>query len=457
MNPGENVVRDFLSRPSTSSSRPHRSGQPFELDADDTPTRDLLSTFARGTEPTSAHQDYNVHQYRSQDAYPAFNEEGRTTSHDQIYSPSQISLSGHILNSLPFYHPNAGQHMTNAQPVAVSDGPSSTHSAAYHEPYALQGYPVGVPSSFQFATDSTVYDATPHGRNLGAQEAFKSYEDALQALHRNSPSRGRRQRDRSRMLPPPSSQAAPPVRDDVRTLLPSQTARRWEYTLRVSSDVHVEEDNDNVYDYLDKNQKMLITDRIQQIRPYSESGIRKTLISYMTTTIAQALLSDNEQHVESAVNALYPIEMRKSGTSYTPWMTGFTNAQRRQIIEEFAEATLQSVDDLRNLFLRRMMSPEQAVEIHLATPQQRLAIAHRDALILPVNKRHLPWQRGLSKVQRRAVVQRMRITARISESYCYELFQRIAEPGYGLTMLRANDAEFKEIMNELRDIKTAGE
>ncbi|UZJ50771.1 hypothetical protein CBS101457_000091 [Exobasidium rhododendri] len=172
----------------------------------------------------------------------------------------------------------------------------------------------------------------------------------------------------------------------------------------------------------------------------------------MDVALASELMSGDIRVVEMAVEMLYPIDKMKKGRTRLPWMHGLTNAQRRQVITLLAEATQQSSDELRALFLRAHLGPDIAWEIlHTTTPEQRIAIAKRCNLYHDVVARNLPWQKGTSAIQRRAVLQRMMIYGVKNQQYCYELLKKAKAPSrYGLTMLRANDDEFMDIILRLK-------
>ncbi|UZJ50769.1 hypothetical protein CBS101457_000089 [Exobasidium rhododendri] len=226
-----------------------------------------------------------------------------------------------------------------------------------------------------------------------------------------------------------------------------------EYMIRFDPSFSFDNEIDSVFYKLDKLQRMIVIDRVSQIRPYRIDSIRKALQRKMSAPVARALLSGDVAEVEAGVECIYPIERKKKGFMQPPWMFGLDNAQRRQVIALLANATQQSTDDLRELFLTRKIEPFVSWQI-LSAPSlhQLVHLAYTHGLIIAGERRKcLTWQRGLSVLQRKAVIQRMMGSGIVRKQYCYELFQRPFIPaGFGLVMLRVNEEAFQQIMAILK-------
>ncbi|UZJ50760.1 hypothetical protein CBS101457_000080 [Exobasidium rhododendri] len=140
-------------------------------------------------------------------------------------------------------------------------------------------------------------------------------------------------------------------------------------------------------------------------------------------------------------------------------MTGFSKAERIEVIERLAEATLQSEDVLRDFFIEEKIAPSVAEEILSAqTPEEVRHIARKHGLVItkrpmgfPRLKAVNPWQKGTSKVQRKAILQRMMRQGGLSYPHsCYDLLNKEKVPaGYGLKILKATKQEFEDIMYAL--------
>ncbi|UZJ50856.1 hypothetical protein CBS101457_000176 [Exobasidium rhododendri] len=214
---------------------------------------------------------------------------------------------------------------------------------------------------------------------------------------------------------------------------------------------------DRVYKNLSKEQKFLITDRIQEIRPYVPDTIRDKLYTEMDVPLATALLGDDISEMEAAVQKIFPIDQQRRkggrGAHFVPWMTGLTNAQRREFVETLARVLKRGADDIRDLLLRRQVSPKIIQKfLHAHTPEHLVQLAEHYQLVPPSHRRgSLPWQEGTSAIQRRAIIQRLMSYGFKKRDYCYEMFQKpFIPPGYGLELLKASDAEFRQMLQDLK-------
>ncbi|UZJ50793.1 hypothetical protein CBS101457_000113 [Exobasidium rhododendri] len=222
------------------------------------------------------------------------------------------------------------------------------------------------------------------------------------------------------------------------------------YTLKVDPYFSYSTEDDLVYSTaLSKDQKIFIRECLLQVRPYTEKTIQTKLSSSLTPRLAKEFLSGEVHRVDAAVEELYPIDQRKRGAQgKTTWMKDLDKWQRIRVIEIMADATGLATDDLRELFLKRKISPDTAQRILHATGREECrAIAQRYALTLPENEHARAWQKGVSQIERRALRQRMLATRLRDELGFYDLLRKRKIPrGYGLDLLRANDRAFMAMM-----------
>ncbi|UZJ50777.1 hypothetical protein CBS101457_000097 [Exobasidium rhododendri] len=209
---------------------------------------------------------------------------------------------------------------------------------------------------------------------------------------------------------------------------------------------------DLVFHRLSSTQKTFVVDRILQIRPYFTDSIRKKLARKLTAQLALDILSEDAGKIEAAIDKLYRIDVQKQKSYTDPWMTGLSNAQRRQIIAKFAEVTKQNVDLLREMFLRDNVTPQLALQIRSATDEECMQLAKQNGLLYEENERRAPWQKGATHMQKKALVHRMMATGELRNTQCWALLEkRFVPSGYGLQMLRADDDDFHKMMWMLRE------
>jgi hypothetical protein len=219
----------------------------------------------------------------------------------------------------------------------------------------------------------------------------------------------------------------------------------WPYSFKFSPHFDPPTDGGLVFEQLGMDQKLILKNRLSQIRPFTPDSIRSGIINRLDLLSAQQLLSNSQEEIKEAAQRLYPINRKKKKA----WMTGLDDEQRRAVIQRLAEATQQATDDLLKLFIdaKNPVRHNVALKILNATSGMEIdEIADKYGLRVVESKRNLPWQKGASQIQRSAVLQRMESYG-LSSSYCYELFAQTLHPtGFGLVMLKANDEEFKRIM-----------
>ncbi|UZJ50800.1 hypothetical protein CBS101457_000120 [Exobasidium rhododendri] len=251
-----------------------------------------------------------------------------------------------------------------------------------------------------------------------------------------------------------ASPLLPPSSHGVITRLGPYIRPFQEYTLIVKPTIDGAQSPDElVYDMLDLDQRQVILEHIRAIRPSSAKTISVAMRRKLRARIAEDILSGDVRRIEAGVE-LVTKEDRPVGGKYAGWMIGLTHEQRRQVVEEFAEATEQATDLVREKFLERRLSPVMAIDLlNLTTDEQRVEFARRHNLIFDVWSGKGKWQKGLSTYQKESLMQRMTAT-HISETWCKDLLLKSGIPtGFGKTLLRADNATFEEYMKTMRNVK----
>ncbi|UZJ50895.1 hypothetical protein CBS101457_000215 [Exobasidium rhododendri] len=246
---------------------------------------------------------------------------------------------------------------------------------------------------------------------------------------------------------------SPPPREQPSILSssPSPSPSSGEYALHVDSHFHFSRLDDLVYRTLSEDQKAFILERVHQVRPYLSGSVRKKLYEKLNVPLAKQFLSGDETEVEKAIEKIYPYSAKKYGLEQDSWMAGFSEAARRQIIVKLAEATGQKTNEVADIFLNRNMDSDTAAKIMKATPDQCVMIAVEHDLILPESIKDRPWQKRLSPLQVRALFQRMMLYGGVAtEEQCVPLLRSSCVPdAYGVTLLKASDAAFEQMMRAL--------
>jgi hypothetical protein len=206
---------------------------------------------------------------------------------------------------------------------------------------------------------------------------------------------------------------------------------------------------------LTEEQKMVIMELVQQVSPYMYASIQEGLAANITTELARKLLSNDEKQIDSAVMELYPAQchIRALGEHW-PWMYNLNKWQRIEVIKRVSEATQQNPQHLRDIFLRAKMTSEVALkmltwdfdEIRSKCAELKLyQYAEGDA-------RRSKWRYTSSKLQRRALTQRMLAWSKmfysdtLTANSCVRLLQTIrlnVPDSFGLRLLRADDLAFQ--------------
>ncbi|UZJ50801.1 hypothetical protein CBS101457_000121 [Exobasidium rhododendri] len=225
--------------------------------------------------------------------------------------------------------------------------------------------------------------------------------------------------------------------------------RPFEYRLKVDQHIHFDDYGQTGYQALSSHQGLFITERIREIRPYSAAAVHTKLWRTMRgTRILEAILGDNVTTMEAAINEVYKIDTYKRGSTVTPWMTGLKNEQRRQVINVLADAMNVGEDVLRDAFLLQHVPPSVASDVLGANNKEERLYAARTIRIGPASDAFAAWNKGLSGIQRVALLQRMMNILDAPEASCRALLSRQYVPeGLGKVLIRARKEEFRQIMS----------
>ncbi|UZJ50764.1 hypothetical protein CBS101457_000084 [Exobasidium rhododendri] len=244
--------------------------------------------------------------------------------------------------------------------------------------------------------------------------------------------------------------------DDQRRNTPSYQPDPFsdgEYTIQFSPTFRITDPDGNVYKSLSTLQKTIIVDRITQIRPYSSSATRKTLERYLTAQAACDMLSSDVDRIEQGVETIYSMYQGKKGYSDPLWMEGLKNADRRLVIKRVADVTIQPTDGLRERFLRLNLGPDVAAGILAGTDADIWQIVMARQIFATVDPRAGRWQKGCSRLQRTAVLERMVATGMKEDAARALLTKDRIPEGTGLALLRADDRTFRSMVKNIKSGK----
>ncbi|UZJ53686.1 hypothetical protein CBS101457_003006 [Exobasidium rhododendri] len=233
-----------------------------------------------------------------------------------------------------------------------------------------------------------------------------------------------------------------------------------EYSLQVDQNIPPTEGPASMYANLPDVYQLVITDRISSIRPYNANEVTSRLVKNLIIDVARIIVGDDETASEREIVYMFPDPVPKYNYALMPkdWMSGLEFWQRREVIRRLAEVTQQPAEKLREYFLRHHVGPvvaRQILDANFAEETWQIALSKN--LIMPPetrkgkqSKEDKPWRKGLSSIQRRAVVQRLMNAGRLQYRSCYYYLGREKVPdNYGIVMLKVNDEEFIKVANAL--------
>ncbi|UZJ50874.1 hypothetical protein CBS101457_000194 [Exobasidium rhododendri] len=385
----------------------------------------------------------------SSSSYPTYSTDGYNSQggHDWNYPNS------HDEPERPFGQPDIAPLLDDAHGLYGTD--YNSRSEFTSDPYYMSGvgYNGGASSDVAFGDPQLPslldarydIDVTP----VGNQDHFSS-QHHQPLLHSAS---AEAHHPEQRVSTSASQGAASP---SSLTPIPSPCA---EYTFQFDRDFPIPQSSRSVYSLLPKEHRLILTERVAQVRPFKTKVIQYHLDQHLNTEFALMLLSDDQKENDEAALIVLPDSLRKKKNGSLPihWMDGLKNWQRREAIRRLAEVTLQPADKLREHLLHYDKRPIVAQKILDATSQEEIwRIAEKWNLILPPidpTNKHQPkvWQKGMSNMQRAALRQALaRYCSMDIDAFIQMLGKSWTPPGYGLTMLRVaalpDPAGFVEII-----------
>ncbi|UZJ50890.1 hypothetical protein CBS101457_000210 [Exobasidium rhododendri] len=290
--------------------------------------------------------------------------------------------------------------------------------------------------------------SSPDSRSEERRYSFghpEDTEEAGSAHQQQQEERGHRRRTRRITAIMRQTRQSPPGGEQFQ-----QFVAPHEHTIPVDSRFHFNNLDDLAYDNLTYWQKASIIDRIQQIRPYTSDDIRSRLTTDLRAYTAFLLLNDEDYVVEGAVETLFPDDQRKEA-----WMWGFPSVDRRLVMQKLAEATGQSIEYLRDLFVERGVRQGVAQEILDAPTLTRCSeIVASYGIQVWAGTSASSWRDGISHLQQLAVQHRMIEVGGLKPDKAARCLEMASVPsGFGWEILRADDEQFNKIMRWLKQTR----
>ncbi|UZJ50878.1 hypothetical protein CBS101457_000198 [Exobasidium rhododendri] len=334
--------------------------------------------------------------------------------------------------------------------------PSPTHQQTYSDSFSpLESTPVDYSLLGQFTSDfAPPQRASPPPPYDGDSSTAPLRQNADQ----HAPSYSASLPTASSTHTDDAARASPPP-EGLHNIPPSS-----EYLLQIDPNFEVPDDGGYITSHLSDRQKLVMYDRIAQVRPFGHSTIVYNMQNYLTVPIARALLSYDQRENDGAAQMFLPCREARhneAGDGFGTWMYRLDNVKRREVVRRVSIATLQNVDKLRDLFLKSNMKPTVAQKILQARYLEEVqSIAEEEDLILPPGDEdaaedkknvRMPWKKGLTTLQRSALHQRIDGHFTIEWKKLYRLLgKNRVPPGYGLMLLHAGDAKFAMMVDELQ-------
>ncbi|UZJ50881.1 hypothetical protein CBS101457_000201 [Exobasidium rhododendri] len=396
--------------------------------------------------------------------------------HFETFQPGQSSA-----NSIP--------HLVSfdGYPVQVSNHNHNDNLFSYANAYEPQGQ-YGSPIRSPIHPPSFTYDYESNHHNLLSSDVYPwtdshkshdvapnqhydlgDFDQAMHAIDLASSSqpiatqhpkkhRSRRAHRKDAELSAPSESVAP--KSSTQSTLQHvnthrgnpysvRSHRRWEYTLPIKSDFPFTSLDDIVWPYLSIDQKQYILQRIHRIRPRKLGYLRHILAETLRVQAARDLLSPIGVVADDAVEKLFPTPRARKEVVKT-WMSDLSDWKRIEVIDNMAAATMQEAGKLRDLFLNKNVTPALALEILHASEEECRRIAEEKGLFVDDKETALPWQKGTNKLQRAALLHRMKANG-TEKGVAYHLLDKNhIPPGYGLRLLRVGDDDFRDMVESMR-------
>ncbi|UZJ50875.1 hypothetical protein CBS101457_000195 [Exobasidium rhododendri] len=231
-----------------------------------------------------------------------------------------------------------------------------------------------------------------------------------------------------------------------------------EYTFKLKTNIKLAKSPPALFRSLPEDHKTYLVDLVTSIRPYNSIRAASRLSYVMDADTAKALLSNDEERANRAATKLFPdIDPDSTPNRFiASWMTGLEYWERKEAIRRLAEVTDQPADKIRDYVLAHKIHDFPRQVLDATSAEEVWQVAEECGLIMPaepdliVRKSEKPWQKGLSKIQKAALHQRMLshiTTFGLPERITYSWLTKNKVPaGYGKKMLRVDEDTFTDIM-----------
>jgi hypothetical protein len=217
----------------------------------------------------------------------------------------------------------------------------------------------------------------------------------------------------------------------------------YEYTVEAYAGLDKYDGDFPVYAVLPLEYQQVIWDQITRVRALDPRYIAITLGEKLTPGRATRLIHYGmPSQVDKIIQELFPESKKRVFPGRSSWMDGLTHEQRREVLRRVAVVTLQSTDRLGLLFGAMGLKGKVADMILKAeTKEEVWDIAQRNGLFAQRDPDELPWEMGLSVIQKRAVRQRLAENHYMhSKAQFFRVMsQERVPPGYGLMILNEAD------------------
>jgi hypothetical protein len=214
--------------------------------------------------------------------------------------------------------------------------------------------------------------------------------------------------------------------------------------------------------------RQIVLEKLTQIRPFDSKKLQPRLKNMGTKTIVMLLGSTQAEVEEGARQYQLQSYMHRYAPTQHSWMDAFSDSFTKiEVIRRLAETTLQEPNALRDHFLSANVHYSVAQLILNAQYAEDIwSIAEEHDLILPYvgvkpnGETIRDWQKGLTEVQKDALIQRMLDAPyeilRDRKACSAQLRKPKLKPGFSLEMLKVEDDEFVMMLGTLIEKRTIG-
>jgi hypothetical protein len=229
----------------------------------------------------------------------------------------------------------------------------------------------------------------------------------------------------------------------------------WEYQLPIGTEIVYEPGKSyvNGYDVLSKDQALVLADRIRRVRAYSGHVIQQKIVDFLQDHQARDILFGTPRERKAAIESIFPDEADRRKLRYKPWMHGLSEDNRIKVVNVLSDATGEPADRLHEAMLTETFTHNDAMDVLDSSRARHLELAYRRELYSMRERHWAKWNKGLTVLQRSALIQRICNTG-VTEGRARKLLTAPYVPeGLGKVLLRASSSEFIEIMSYWRNVQ----